>query len=253
MHRESREVISGLRSQLGARDSSVADVSDNGIIHWRIVCDDWKVQRKIDGKWLNATANVLVGVVASVMNAEPRSFRKLLANAVVAKVGAAGASYGAFGLASLIGTASTGTAIGTLSGAASHSATLAWLGFGSMVTGGTLIVPAAMVAGGYVLLKVWKGKARQPESLSANEREIVSACTGMGVELRRQADSDQLPSRAVMTFVVWEALLPIAQRLAEYKEAEDFSALRIRSRLRLRHLARRLDGRIESARIWCDE
>ena len=211
------------------------------------------MQREINQKWLKATANVLVGVVAAVMNAEPRSFRKLLASAAVAKVGAAGASYGVFGLASLFGTASTGTAIGTLSGAAAESATLAWLGFGSMATGGALIVPAVMVAGGYVLLKVWRGKARQPESLSANERENVSACMGMAVALREQADSVQLPSKAVMTIVVREALLPVAKRLAEYKGSEDFAALRIRSRLRLRHLARRLDGRIEAARIWCDE
>ena len=211
-----------------------------------------EVQRKINQQWLRAMANVLVGVVAAVMNAEPRSFRKLLANAVVAKAGAAGASYGAFGLASLIGTASTGTAIGTLSGAAANSATLAWLGFGSMAVG-ALVLPATMLVGGYVLLKVWKGKARQPESLSANEREIVSACMGMAVALREQADSNQLPSKAEMTVVMGEALVPVADRLAEYMESEDFAALRIRSRLRLRRLARRLDGRIEDARKWCDE
>ena len=212
-----------------------------------------EVQREINQQWLRGTANVLFGVGAAVMNADPRSFRKLLANAAVAKVGAAGASYGAFGLASLFGTASTGTAIGTLSGAAAESATLAWLGFGSMATGGTLIVPAVMVAGGYVLIKVWNGKAREQESLSANEREIVSACMGMAVEMRKQVNSGQLLSRAVITIVVREALLPIAQRLAEYKESEDFATLRIRSRLRLRRLARRLDRRIETAKMWCDE
>ena len=125
------------------------------------------MQREIDRRWLKGTARVLTGVAAAVMNAEPRSLRKLVANAVVAKVGAAGASYGAFGVASLIGTAQTGTAIGTLSGAAANSATLAWLGFGSMAVG-TFVLPAVMVAGGFLLLKVWKGKARQPDSLSAN-------------------------------------------------------------------------------------
>ena len=195
---------------------------------------------------------MLVGLAAAVMNAEPRSVRKLLANAVVAKVGAAGATYGAFGLASLIGTAGTGTAIGTLSGAAANSATLAWLGFGSMAVA-KFVLPAVMVAGGVVLLKVWQGKARLPESLSADEREIVSACIGMAVGLREQADSGQLPSKAEMTAVLREALGPVAQRLAPYMDSEDFGALRMRSRLRLRRLARRLDRRIGSARRWCGE
>jgi len=41
------------------------------------------------------------------------------------KLGAAGASVGIFSVASLLGTASTGTAIGTLSGAAFTGASLA--------------------------------------------------------------------------------------------------------------------------------
>ena len=185
------------------------------------------------------------------MNAEPRSVRKLVANALVAKVGAAGASYGAFGLASLVGTAGTGTAIGTLSGAAANSATLAWLGFGSMAFG-AFVLPAVMVAGGFVLLKAWKGKARQPDSLSAREREMVSACMGMAVALREQADSGELPSKAEMGVVLREALAPVADRLAEYMESAEFAALRVRSRLRLRRLERRLRDRIETAAAWCD-
>ena len=194
---------------------------------------------------------MLTGVPAAVMNAEPRSLRKLVANAVVAKVGAAGASYGAFGVASLIGTAQTGTAIGTLSGAAANSATLAWLGFGSMAVG-TVVLPAVMVAGGFLLLNVWKGKARQPDSLSANEREIVSACMGMAVGLREQADSGEVPSKAEMAVVAGEALHPLSQRLAAYTDSDDFGTLRMRSRMRLRRLASRLDRLSEAAAAWCD-
>ncbi len=43
---------------------------------------------------------------------------------------------GTLGAVTMCGTASTGTAISTLSGAAAKSATLAWLGGGSLAAGG---------------------------------------------------------------------------------------------------------------------
>lgn len=77
-----------------------------------------------------------------------------IANAIrgVAAGGAAGAAvggaaaYGAFTAAALFGTASTGTAISTLSGVAATNATLALLG------GGTLAAGGAGMAGGTLLL-----------------------------------------------------------------------------------------------------
>ena len=50
----------------------------------------------------------------------------------------------------MFGTASTGTAIGTLSGAAAKSATLAWLGGGSLVAGGGGVALGTVVFGGLV-------------------------------------------------------------------------------------------------------
>ncbi|PSB57726.1 hypothetical protein [Chamaesiphon polymorphus] len=76
---------------------------------------------------------------------------------------ASAAGQGTVALVGLFGTASTGTAIGGLSGAAAWNATLAWLGGGSLATGGgggmalgsivlggIAIAPALMV-GGFVL------------------------------------------------------------------------------------------------------
>jgi hypothetical protein len=71
--------------------------------------------------------------------------------ALAATSGAATGSMavvGAWSLVAMAGTASTGTAIGTLSGAAATSATLAWFGGGSLVAGG------AGMAGGEVVLAV---------------------------------------------------------------------------------------------------
>jgi hypothetical protein len=66
------------------------------------------------------------------------------------KVGAvAGKSTAA--LVGLFGTASTGTAIGGLSGAAAHSATLAWFGGGSLAAGGGGMALGSLVLGGIAL------------------------------------------------------------------------------------------------------
>ncbi|MGQ4330689.1 helix-turn-helix domain-containing protein [Streptomyces hayashii] len=77
------------------------------------------------------------------------AIRDAAAGAAVGAVGAAAggaAAYGAFTAAALFGTASTGTAISTLSGVAATNATLALLG------GGTLAAGGAGMAGGILLL-----------------------------------------------------------------------------------------------------
>lgn len=61
------------------------------------------------------------------------------------------ATYGSVGL---LGTASTGTAIGTLSGAAATNATLAWLGGGSLAAGGLGMAGGTAVLGGIVAAPV---------------------------------------------------------------------------------------------------
>ncbi len=74
-----------------------------------------------------------------------------IANGVAGGV-AAGAltAIGAYGAATTFGVAGTGTAIGTLSGAASTNATLAFLGGGSVATGGLGIAGGMAVLGSLV-------------------------------------------------------------------------------------------------------
>lgn len=59
-------------------------------------------------------------------------------------------ALGAWGLVSLIGSASTGTAISSLSGVAATNATLAWFGGGSLATGGAGMAGGFWVLGGIV-------------------------------------------------------------------------------------------------------
>lgn len=66
------------------------------------------------------------------------SFQSLDILTVIAKGSVAGmaSSAGAYGLIGTLGKATTGTAISSLNGVAAHNATLAWLGGGSIASGG---------------------------------------------------------------------------------------------------------------------
>ncbi len=64
--------------------------------------------------------------------------------------GGAALAFGAYNGTMLLATASTGTAISSLSGAAATNATLAWLGGGSLAAGGGGVAMGAMVLGGMV-------------------------------------------------------------------------------------------------------
>lgn len=59
----------------------------------------------------------------------------------------AAVSFGVYGAAGLIGTASTGTAISTLSGAAATNAAMAWLGGGALSAGGAGIAGGTLALG----------------------------------------------------------------------------------------------------------
>ena len=85
-----------------------------------------------------------------------------IAGGVASKgVGAYAAVTATTGLVGALGTASTGTAISTLSGAAASNATLAWLGGGALAAGGGGIVVGTAVlvsigfAGSYCAKKAY--------------------------------------------------------------------------------------------------
>ena len=61
---------------------------------------------------------------------EEKNFSRRATKAFAGKVGAAGASAGIFSMASMIGSASTGTALGTLSGVVFKGSALAWFSGG---------------------------------------------------------------------------------------------------------------------------
>lgn len=88
-------------------------------------------------------------------------------------VGGCGA-VGAWTLVSFAGSASTGTAIGTLSGAAGSNATLAWFGGGALAAGGAGMAGGTLVLGSLVFAPLVYFAARGSHKKSAEiEKEVV--------------------------------------------------------------------------------
>lgn len=88
-----------------------------------------------------------------------------------ATVGGVLAAAGAYGAVGYLATASTGAAISGLSGAAAYNATLAWLGGGSLASGGLGIAGGTAVLGGLVvapaaLIAAWWWECKAEEALN---------------------------------------------------------------------------------------
>ena len=132
-------------------------------------------------------ADVMSGVLdAQIISVRSRTrlnlIRAIADSAASAGAGAgagAGAAMGLFAAVSASATASTGSAIASLAGAASSRATLAWLGGGTLSSGGlgiaggrailagVAMLPAMLAMGG---LLVWKGWNFRQETQAEAER-----------------------------------------------------------------------------------
>ncbi|WP_459662859.1 hypothetical protein [Novosphingobium sp. 11B] len=80
----------------------------------------------------------------------------------------AAAAAGSWSLVALVGSASTGTAISTLSGVAATNATLAWFGGGALAAGGAGMAGGTLVLGGVALVPVlavaaWHSRSKVKE------------------------------------------------------------------------------------------
>lgn len=124
-----------------------------------IAVERLKLLRKIAKNFGVRERKLTEGSVGGIELGTPlKSIENTMNSAELAKNTAKGASVGlstALGTWALIGTfgsASTGTAIATLSGAAASNATLAWLGGGALAAGGGGMAAGAAVLGGIVLL-----------------------------------------------------------------------------------------------------
>lgn len=125
---------------------------------------------------------------------DARQSKRIVGRSAARILASKGATATALSGAAALGTASTGTSIATLSGAAAQNAALAWWGGGSLASGGfgmtggmvvlggigTVAAAAAFAATGYVLRKMDE----------AEQREVVSARLSLVAE--KVANQDQV-------------------------------------------------------------
>lgn len=111
---------------------------------------------------------------------------------------------GTYGLVGTFGVASTGTAIGSLSGVAATNATLAWLGGGSLAAGGFgmaggmvalggIVAAPALAIGGFIMASKAEKAKTEAERYSSKvdvEVEKISALRN-GLEAIRRATDEQ--------------------------------------------------------------
>ena len=139
---------------------------------------------------IKKTISALDGICASITQTSPK-VQSQMTSAVAAKLGALGVAGGLSGLLTF-GTASTGTAIGALSGAAATTAKLFWVGslVGGGVTAGAGLIGAASLLGGYFAAKKEKkylqGNVRSEENLASEEKHILNVARKVSIAL--QAD-----------------------------------------------------------------
>jgi hypothetical protein len=170
---------------------------------------------------LQTTKAELIYINACILQISQGEAEKLankLGMAIASKIAGVATVGGLLGLVSTFGTAGTGTAIGTLYGAAATNATMAWVGSlvgggmaaGAAVTGG---LGLAVGVGVYTLLS---SQARQFEDLSDQERRIVEA-TGFLIAAINDVLDDpakQLNVRDAELLLV-NTLRPVHQMLLE--------------------------------------
>ena len=164
------------------------------------------------------TQETLDGIVASIQHVPDDAIKqaRIATRVALSKTGFAGGAALGMQAAAAIGTASTGTALSSLSGAALYSSQMAWLGFGSMAVGGVVLVGIG-AAGGKALnsayTRFYSGKIRKANALSSEELTLLlsaqrlSACLDDVINDSREIDEI---SRVVFAL---DGIYPIAQQL----------------------------------------
>jgi len=183
-------------------------------------------------------ATTLEDIVDALLNEKSGTSARVV-RALSAKLGAAGATVGIFSIASLLGTASTGTAISSLSGAAFNSAALAWIG-GSMATGGWIVLGVAAVGGAAAyygskqILSKWTGKRRNEKvsdwpSLPLNKLEkrkdeleaLLKALTELNENHANRKSGEKLAQPIITGTVSATVMKLMASDLPSFSEKEE--------------------------------
>ena len=165
----------------------------------------------------------LEGIKAAILQTSIDEVRRVRVNSTRAIKGLVyvGATSSTLGIVTLFGTAGTGTAISTLSGAALTSSQLAFLGFGSMATGVVVLGAigfATCQAAGWMYKTTIYGKPRNFKTLSDNEVSILSMIDSLVAPLADVLETpteDHTYSREDIFLYAFDGLAPLQDLLEE--------------------------------------
>jgi hypothetical protein len=167
---------------------------------------------------LEETLNAVVAAIRQ--DSEKRT--RIFVNAVISKTTGIAAVTGIAALISGFGAASTGAAIGSLTGAAATTAQLYWLGSliglgtaaGGVMLAGTGI---GIGVGGGLLAKRWLfGRSRPEDELQDHEKAILVASITLIKAIRQQIESGVSTTHAEMRLIAEHALIPLANQINQY-------------------------------------
>ncbi len=141
-----------------------------------------------------------------------------LGTAVFSKITGVAVSGSLLTLVSVFGTAGTGTAIASLSGAAATNATLAWIGsiFGGGMAAGAFVTGGVALGVGLGVYQGLKSQARQIDELSEEEQRIVETTAFLIAVINESLESsDQKINLNDAEFLLNNTIRPLHQKLQE--------------------------------------
>lgn len=170
---------------------------------------------------LKAVSDPLEGVAGAILQAFGRK-RNLIVSSLVGKGAGAATATGLTGAVSAFGTASTGTAISTLYGAAATNATLAWIGglVGGGMLAGSLVVGGVGIAAGAGAVYYLKGRSRKQDKLSERELRLLNVIREILPSLRTRLDEGGPLSATEVTAIRSGILRPLVEELDAYIDGE---------------------------------
>lgn len=192
---------------------------------------------------MNGIMDLLASIAGSILQVSNDKMDLFVSSLAGKGVGGA-ASAGLMSLVGSFGTASTGTAISTLSGAAATSSTLAWIGglVGGGMVAGTAVVGGVGVAAGIGAVYYLKGSSRPVEALSERELGIISACRHLAPFLKAISDHGTPVSAADVACFRGAFLRPLLVDLDDYLDREGRGNLTLYHHVRLKVARQRLEA-----------
>ncbi len=203
---------------------------------------------------LGHLSSVFAGMVGSILQVSDRKAGIALGVGVNAAASAMAAGA-ATGLVGSFGTASTGTAIASLFGAAKSTATLYWIGGlvgGGVAAGGAILLVGGAGAGFYAARKMRRsvlGTTRSKTEIGDAEQRILAAIITLKSSAEAALSSGTPITPAERRLFARIGIGPLLDTLTAAIEAGEFDHLRTYHRIRLRghvHTLRLLQQRMEA-------